>query len=111
MRLRSLERIPDISELFFIIETYLKHTALILDTNMVLYWLDELHFSTDLVEYVVEYCITKGHSSLRYMNKVALGWADAGIKTVDQAKDDAAAHSQIYYSVMKALGITGRQSG
>lgn len=37
------------------------------------------------------------------MNKVALGWADAGIKTVDQAKDDAAAHSQIYYSVMKAL--------
>ena len=40
------------------------------------------------------------------MNKVALGWADAGIKTVDQAKDDAAAHSQIYYSVMKALGIT-----
>ena len=36
------------------------------------------------------------------------GWADAGIKTVDQAKDDAAAHSQIYYSVMKALGITGR---
>ena len=43
------------------------------------------------------------------MNKVALGWADAGIKTVDQAKDDAAAHSQIYYSVMKALGITGRE--
>ena len=42
------------------------------------------------------------------MNKVALAWADAGIKTVDQAKDDAAAHSQIYYSVMKALGITGR---
>ncbi len=75
---------------------------------MVLYWLDELHFSTDLVEYLVEYCITKGHSSLRYMNKVALGWADAGIKTVDQAKDDAAAHSQIYYTVMKALGITGR---
>lgn len=99
---------PDISELFFIIETYLKHTLSSTDTNMVLYWLDELHFSTDLVEYLVEYCITKGHSSLRYMNKVALGWADAGIKTVDQAKDDAAAHSQIYYSVMKALGITGR---
>ena len=99
---------PDISELFFIIETYLKHTLSSTDTNMVLYWLDELHFSTDLVEYLVEYCITKGHSSLRYMNKVALGWADAGIKTVDQAKADAAAHSQIYYSVMKALGITGR---
>lgn len=106
--IKEFRKNPDISELFFIIETYLKHTLSSTDTNMVLYWLDELHFSTDLVEYLVEYCITKGHSSLRYMNKVALGWADSGIKTVDQAKDDAAAHSQIYYSVMKALGITGR---
>lgn len=106
--IKEFRKNPDISELFFIIETYLKHTLSSTDTNMVLYWLDELHFSTDLVEYLAEYCITKGHSSLRYMNKVALGWADAGIKTVDQAKDDAAAHSQIYYSVMKALGITGR---
>lgn len=106
--IKEFRKNPDISELFFIIETYLKHTLSSTDTNMVLYWLDELHFSTDLVEYLVEYCITKGHSSLRYMNKVALGWADAGIKTIDQAKDDAAAHSQIYYSVMKALGITGR---
>ena len=106
--IKEFRKNPDISELFFIIETYLKHTLSSTDTNIVLYWLDELHFSTDLVEYLVEYCITKGHSSLRYMNKVALGWADAGIKTVDQAKDDAAAHSQIYYSVMKALGITGR---
>ena len=106
--IKEFRKNPDISELFFIIETYLKHTLSSSDTNMVLYWLDELHFSTDLVEYLVEYCITKGHSSLRYMNKVALGWVDAGIKTVDQAKDDAAAHSQIYYSVMKALGITGR---
>lgn len=106
--IKEFRKNPDISELFFIIETYLKHTLSSTDTNLVLYWLDELHFSTDLVEYLVEYCITKGHSSLRYMNKVALGWADAGIKTVDQAKDDAAAHSQIYYSVMKALGITGR---
>lgn len=106
--IKEFRKNPDISELFFIIETYLKHTLSSTDTNMVLYWLDELHFSTDLVEYLVEYCITKGHSSLRYMNKVALGWDDAGIKTVDQAKDDAAAHSQIYYSVMKALGITGR---
>lgn len=106
--IKEFRKNPDISELFFIIETYLKHTLSSTDTNMVLYWLDELHFSTDLVEYLVEYCITKGHSSLRYMNKVALGWADTGIKTVDQAKDDAAAHSQIYYSVMKALGITGR---
>lgn len=106
--IKTFRNDPDVSELFFIIETYLKHTLSSSDTNLVLYWLDELHFAPDLIEYLVEYCITKGHSSLRYMDKVALGWADAGISTVDQAKDDAAAHSQIYYAVMKALGITGR---
>ena len=67
--IKEFRKNPDISELFFIIETYLKHTLSSTDTNMVLYWLDELYFSTDLVEYLVEYCITKGHSSLRYMNK------------------------------------------
>lgn len=99
---------PDISELFFIIETYLKHPMSSSDTNIILYWLDELKFSTELVTYLVEYCISKGHSSLRYMDKVALGWADSGISTVEQAKNDSAAHSKAYYAVMKALGITGR---
>ena len=53
--IKEFRKNPDISELFFIIETYLKHTLSSTDTNMVLYWLDELHFSTDLVEYLVEY--------------------------------------------------------
>lgn len=99
---------PDISELFFIIETYLKHPMSSSDTNIILYWLDKLKFSPELVTYLVEYCISKGHSSLRYMDKVALGWADSGISTVEQAKNDSAAHSKAYYAVMKALGITGR---
>lgn len=99
---------PDISELFFIIETYLKHPMSSSDTNIILYWLDKLKFSPELVTYLVEYCISKGHSSLRYMDKVALGWADSGISTVEQAKNDSAAHSKAYYAVTKALGITGR---
>lgn len=42
--IKEFRKNPDISELFFIIETYLKHTLSSTDTNMVLYWLDELHF-------------------------------------------------------------------
>ena len=91
--IKEFRKNPDISELFFIIETYLKHTLSSTDTNMVLYWLDELHFLPTWWNISWSTALPKGHSSLRYMNKVALGWADAGIKTVDQAKDDAAAHS------------------
>ena len=42
------------------------------------------------------------------MNKVALAWSEAGISTVEQAKENASIHSQVYYAVMKALGISGR---
>ena len=99
---------PNVTELFFIIETYLKHPLSSTDTSTVLYWYDQLHFSSELIVYLVEYCISKGHSSMRYMDKVALGWHENHITTIEQAKENAAIHSQAYYGVMKALGITGR---
>ena len=106
--IKNFRKNPEISELFFIIEAYLKHPLSSTDTNTVLYWYDELSFTADLIDYLVEYCISKGHSSFRYMDKVALGWAENNITTVEQAKENAVLHSQIYYSVMKALGISGR---
>ena len=99
---------PDISELFFVVETYMKRPLTQNDVSTVLYWHEELHFSTELIVYLLEYCISKGHSSMRYLDKVALSWHEKGIHTVEQAKEDAAIHSQAYYGVMKAFGITGR---
>jgi DnaD/phage-associated family protein len=106
---KNFRQDPNISELFFIIETYLKHPMAATDINTVLYWYDELHFSTELIVYLVEYCISEGHSSMHYMDKVALRWSEDGITTIDQAKENAAERSKVYYGVMKALGITGRK--
>lgn len=106
--IKAFRKDPNISELFFIIETYLKHPLASTDINTILFWYESLHFSTELIVYLVEYCISKGHSSMRYMDKVAMGWHDSNITTVEQAKENAAIHSQSYYAVMKALGITGR---
>ncbi len=100
---------PNISELFFIIETYLKHPMATTDINTVLYWYDELHFSTELIVFLVEYCISEGHSSMHYMDKVALRWSEDGITTVAEAKENTAERSKVYYGVMKAMGITGRK--
>ncbi len=98
----------EISEMFFIIETYLKHPLTSTDTNTILYWYDELHLSSELIVYLVEYCLSKGHSSFRYMDKVALEWCSQHITSVEQAKEIAMTHSKVYYGVMKALGIKGR---
>lgn len=97
-----------VAELLFITERYLGRTLTATDVNTVLYVYDGLKFSADLVEYLVEYCVSKGHTSIRYIEKVALGWADSGITTVSEAKQAASLHSQTYFCVMKALGISGR---
>ncbi|MBQ8625048.1 MAG: DnaD domain protein [Agathobacter sp.] len=98
----------EVSELLFIIETYLKHPLNSTEMNTVFFWYDTLHFSGELIEYLVEYCITNGHSSLRYMDKVALGWSENGIDTIDKAKEHVSIRSKAYYSIMKAFGISGR---
>lgn len=98
----------EISEMFFIIETYLKRPLASTDTNTILYWHEELHFSSELIIYLVEYCLSKGHSSFRYMDKVALDWCSQQITSVEQAKAIAITHTKVYYGVMKALGIKGR---
>ena len=98
----------EISELLFIIETYLKHPLNATDMNTVFFWYDGLKFSRELIEYLVEYCLTSGHSSLRYMDKVAMGWAEEGIDSIEKAKEQVSIRSKAYYSIMKAFGISGR---
>ncbi len=97
-----------VKELLFISERYLGRILTPTDMNSILYWYDGLGFSTDLIEYLIEYCVSKGHTSIRYIEKVALAWADSHISSVEQAKQVAGIHSQLYFAVMKALGITGR---
>ena len=76
--------------------------------NTVFFWYDGLKFSGELIEYLVEYCITNGHASLRYMDQVAIGWAEKGIDSIEKAKEQVAIRSKAYYSIMKAFGISGR---
>ena len=71
----------------------------------ILYYYDGLHFSADLIEYLVEYCVSKGNKSRHYMEKVAIGWAGDGISTVQEAKASTNLYNKKYYSVLNAFGI------
>lgn len=104
----EFQKNPDIQEMLFVVETYIRHPFGENDINTILFWYEELHFSTELIVYLVEYCVSKGHTHMRYLNKVALAWHEKQITTVEQAKEEAAIRSKAYYTVMKAFGITGR---
>ena len=76
--------------------------------NAIFYWYDGLKLSIELIEYLIEYCVSKGHSSIRYIEKVAISWAENNYQTVEQAKLASGQYNQAYNTVMKAFGITGR---
>lgn len=98
----------ELKELLFVAEQYLGKTLSATDMKTITYFYDELGMSTDLIEYLIEYCVENGHKSMHYIQKVALSWADQKIRTPEEAKQSAAFYSKSCYGVLKAFGITGR---
>ena len=64
--------------------------------------------SVDLIDYLIEYCVGHNHKSIRYIEKVALAWAQEGITSVEEAKQSGSRYNKDYFSILKALGITNR---
>lgn len=95
-------------QLLFICEQYLGKTLSSSEVSKILYFHDALGFSADLIEYLVEYCVSKRHKSLRYIESVALGWHKSGYTTVSQAKEQTNLFNKAYFSILKAFGISGR---
>lgn len=98
----------ELKELLFVAEQYLGKTLSATDMKTITYFYDDLGMSTDLIEYLIEYCVENGHKSIHYIQKVALSWSDRRLKTVEDAKRSVAAHNKSGYAVLKAFGITGR---
>lgn len=88
-----------------IIEKYMERTLSSTDVDLLVYLYETLHFSSDLILHLYEYCIEKGKKSTSYIQKVALNWANKGVKTVSDAKELDVMYNRDYLSVMKAFGI------
>ena len=98
----------ELKSLLFIAEQYLGKTLSPSDIESITYFYDGLDFSTDLIEYLIEYCVENGHKSMHYIQKVALAWSEENISTVEQARNSSALYNKNCYSVLNAFGIKGR---
>lgn len=107
-RKKELAGQEDIQQLLYIVETYMSRPLSSTEVTHILYFYDELHFSSDLIEYLVEYCVSKGKKNINYMRKVALDWAARDVNTVDEAKQDTNLYRKDYYTILNAFGIKNR---
>lgn len=107
-RTAELSSQDDIQQLIYIASKYIGKPLSPTEISNILYFYDTLHFSADLIEYLIEYCVSKGSKSSHYMEKVALEWAKEGIRTVAEAKQSTNLYNRNYYKILNAFGIKGR---
>ena len=103
-QLRQCRNRQDIAQLLFIAESYIGKPLTPSEVRSILFFTDTLHFSEDLIDYLLQYCVGKGKKSFRYIEKVAVSWAEEGITTPEQAQAASAGYDKNVYSIMKALG-------
>lgn len=95
------------AELVFVAEQYLGKPLSTENIRSIIFMTDRLNFSTDLIDYLIQYCVDRGKKDFRYMEKVAISWAEAGIATPEEAASHAMKYDKDIYTVMNALGRTG----
>ncbi|MBR1598279.1 MAG: DnaD domain protein [Lachnospiraceae bacterium] len=98
----------DFGNILYQTETYFGKPLTQSDAEKLLYIYEELNFTPELLEYLVEYCVSIGKKSCRYIEAVAIEWFKNGITTVEDAKIASKNYNSIYMSVLKQLGIPNR---
>lgn len=97
------------SQLLYIAQKYLNKVFTPRDCQVFAYLYEDLGMNEEVLEYLVEYCVQNGHTSMRYIEAVARSWHEKGIRTAQEAKDYSASYNRDSFAVMKAFGINSRK--
>lgn len=102
--LKTFKSNEETQQLLFVAEQYIGRQLTRSDMETILFLYDRLGFSADLIDYLVQHCVERGKKDFRYIEKVALAWAEQGITTAKQAQLMSKKYDTNVYTIMKALG-------
>ena len=104
-KLAETAAIPEVSQLLFVAEQYMGRPLKADDISSIVYMYDELKFSAELIEYLIEYCISNNKKTFRSIESVALSWKEDNVTTVDEAKRLTRKIPSEMKDVLAALGF------
>ena len=102
--LKNFKNNEEVQQLLFVTEQYIGKQLTRADMETIFFLYDRLGFSADLIDYLVQHFVERGKKDFRYMEKVALAWADQGITTPKQAQLANKSYDKNVYTIMKSLG-------
>lgn len=110
--LKNFQSRPEATSLVFIAESYLKRQLSAHDIHSLMFYVDELRFSENLIDYLLQFCVSrkKDKVSFAYIDKVAIDWAENNIATMDEAKKYCASFDKSFSSGASSNKVSGRES-
>ena len=106
-QLKEFKNRQDTAQLLFLAESYIGRPLTPSEMKTILYFTDVLRFSDDLIDYLLQYCVERGKKDFKYIERVAVNWAEEGITTPKQAQRTAARYDRNVYTIMNELGKNG----
>ena len=103
-QLREFKEQEETAQLLFIAQSYLGRPLTPAEMKSILFMMDVLHFSSDLIDYLIQYCLDRGKKDFKYREKVAISWAEQGITTPKEAQKTGAKYDKNVYAIMNQLG-------
>lgn len=88
-----------------VVESFLDRPFKPNEIELISYLYGTLHFSSELLLHLYEYCISLGKTSSSYIQAVALSWHEQGVKTPDDAKRVTTDYNTAYTAISKAFGL------
>lgn len=101
----AMEGNSDFTWICQIVETFLNRPVKSTEVQLLIYLFDTLHFSKDLILHLYDYCISLGKSNVKYIQAVALSWAENHVTTPEEAQKLSANYSSTHTAISKALGL------
>lgn len=103
-----IEKNEDVRNLFEMSQQKLGRLLTQSDMNTVFslfYW---LNMKIDAIELLLDYCASKGHKNMRYIERVAIDWCESGFSDADDIREQLTNYNIYYRTIMKAFGQSGR---
>ncbi len=98
----------EFKQLMFVADAYIGRKLSKVELNSLFYIYNDLNFSFELCEYLLEYCCERKKRDIRYIKKVAEAWHEKGIKKVSEARNSVNPYYSPTYQILAAFHVRGR---
>lgn len=96
-----------IKEMFNDIEKLIARPLSSKEVSTYLNFIEDFNFTPEIISLLVEYCSSRRKTDIRYIEKVAIGWHDSGIKNYEDAQTYITKHEDKWIKYREILTFLG----